>query len=426
MNIIEYCFLRGERAFEQCICDTFINSAGLFDYGRFFAATTRGVADHKQERYLYCLKILLQKILLERLTDGRVPPIREVSMLVRYSRYEGKKPFTEDMARQISDHLILHNPDIDFNERIGYAIQSIVSPNVSLFWHLLGKADLDHASVEADVLHTSGYTLLARCSKVVNVHRCKVNGELRSRRQANHIQHPCECSFDEAYIKLVRQAFELEDLQRSFDRGRSPLLEVIISSSQGWHRNIDTLLQEVNANLRIWLKVLLSAGVDLGNYGQQEHEYFRANDMLKITMKDLTRRFGYQRRLVSFQWGKTLDDWKFWWSTSMDEIENTFLLHCVVSSDDTTKTQECSLSVPGAWIETRDEQPNWGYEYEIRPRAESRRRRKRYLTAMGHNMRDAREVLGDCKFHGSFYRPDVLREDCLAYCSRYSLCRSNR
>lgn len=266
-------------------------------------ATNQIVAIHKQERYLYCLKLLLQKILLERLIDGHAPVIHDVRMFLECPGYERKEPFVEDVARRTSDHLILHNPDIDFNERIGHAIKSIVSPNVWLFWHLLGKADLDHASAEAGVLHTSEYTVLTRCSKAVYVHMREVNGELRSRRQANHIQHPCECSFDEAYIKLVRQAFKLDDLQRSFDRRTSPLLEVIVSS-QGLYENIDTGLQVLNANLRIWLEVLLSAGVGLENYGQQEHEYFRANDSYGMIMVSNKRVVKCQLRLVNFQWGR--------------------------------------------------------------------------------------------------------------------------
>lgn len=374
------------------------------------------------------VKTLVQKILSGGLVDGCAPAIHEVRLLAQYSTpvWEGEIDSGKDVARQLSDGLVLHQPGIDFNERMQYAIQFAVVKDAWLFWHFLGKAQLDQACVEAEFLNTSGITLLTHCAESLNEHDCEVNSKRLDRREANDLQHKCECSFDEGYLKLVRQALELGDLQRSFSRGKS-LLRLVMKSAavkrRVGARTVDAVLNAVNAHVRLWLKILYCAGIDLDQYGQQEYEFLKLNADNEFAVK--SQRTGTLRRarLTSFQWGKTLDDWKFWWSTSMDEINNTFLLNYVASSDNNARTQESNLLVPGAWFDTQEEQPNKLYDNEIKRRALSRRRRKRYVTAAGFNMRDAREVFGRCDFHGWRYRPKVPREDCLAHCSEYWDCR---
>lgn len=428
VNIIEYYLSRDEWTLEQCISDSFIDSAGLFPYGNFIDRISFYVNSRDHERYLLLLKALFQTILLGGLIDGCAPAIDDVSMLALYSdssEEQGKGP-GGDVARQITDGLFLHRPDVDFNERMQYTIQLADVEDAWLFWHFLGRDDLDHACVEAEALKTSGSTLLTRCAKSLTKHRCKVNGELLNRQKANHLHHTCECSFDEAYVKLVRQAFELGDLERSFSRGKSLLLLVTESMAGRWWlsaKAVDVVLQAVNAHVHLWLKILYCAGVDLDQYGQQEYEYLKVNADNEIVIAADEEETPRHARLINFQWGKTLDNWQFWWSNSMDEINNTFLLHHAASSKNTSKTEASNLHVPGAWVETQEERSNLVYEDEIRRRARSRRRRKRYLTAAGRNMRDAREVFGKRDFHGWWYRPKVPREDCLAYCYKYSNCR---
>lgn len=181
------------------------------------------------------------------------------------------------------------------------------------------------------------------------------------------------------------------------------------------------MLDVVNVHVRMWLKILYCAGINLDQYGQQEYEFLKVNADNDFAVKSERTGAMHRARLTNFQWGKTLDDWNFWWSTSVDEINNTFLLHHVVSLDSTSKMERSKFHVPGAWVE--EQRAKGVYDYEIERRAKSRRRRKRYLTAAGRCMRDAREVFGECRFHGWKYRPKVPRKDCLAHCYQLSPCR---
>lgn len=146
--------------------------------------------------------------------------------------------------------------------------------------------------------------------------------------------------FGRGLRRLIRQAFELGDLERSFGREKSLLLLVIESmAKQRWVevRVVDFVLQAVNTHVRLWLKILYCAGVDLDQHRQQEYEYLKVNADNEIAI-------------------------------------------------------------------TTDEEETLRHARLI-------------------NMRDAREVFGKRDFHGWGYRPKVSREDCLAYCYKYSDCR---
>jgi hypothetical protein len=61
--------------------------------------------------------------------------------------------------------------------------------------------------------------------------------------------------------------------------------------------------------MRIWLEILQAAGVDLVNYGKEEHGWFCKNQCIGTNYDDV-----YQKprlRLISFSYGPIPDDWRF-------------------------------------------------------------------------------------------------------------------
>lgn len=122
MNIIENYLSRDEWTFEQCISDSFIDPAGVFLYGRLIE---RVVLYAICKGSLHWLKTLLQKISLGGLIDDYGPAINEIRELAFLPRlYEpADEAFSRDVARQLSDGLVLYQPDIGFNEHMQYAIQ---------------------------------------------------------------------------------------------------------------------------------------------------------------------------------------------------------------------------------------------------------------------------------------------------------------
>lgn len=176
-----------------------------------------------------------------------------------------------------------------------------------------------------------------------------------------------------------------------------------------------------------------SVGVDLEHYGRQEHEFFTTSGTYECDYRGWETGIKYRIRLFNFRWDKCADQWRFWFSTSEDEIGNTFMgSHLITTgrlpSAIPSTIHDSSRSMPGAWIDDSDEEkrsvPKMFY---MQRTARSRRRRKRYLTAAGYPMRDARVVFGNLPFHDyTRYHPGEQKEDCRSHCFEFSSCFPSR
>lgn len=441
LNIIEWYLSCDANVVECAVGDSFRDATGGLEYvSRYF-----GVADGEYHcgsntdvRCQHILKNLFQRIFQEiSLKEDRLAPWGVVGAAmnlqdeVKWNASTGRntqqtRALALSAAYCFTEELLVNYADAFNKERIRYAMKVDCIENISLFWLFLGKADLDLACVEAEALRNRGETLLAYCVSLLIPPDNEVDDQQRrSQWYTNHIRQNCQCSFDEGYIKLVRQAFELGDLKRSFDRSGSPLLLLTtLVADLFWvgHESSSREIRAIESRVRQWLMVISKAGIDIDQYGRQEHEYFTINPGYEVTSA-LLDYYGCHIRLINFSWGKTPDDWKFWWSTSMDEINNTFLLHHVVYTENKPEAPEPDLHIPGAWVDTCEEDTDNDLRESLYRIAKSRRRRKRYLTAAGVDMHSARDVFGSLAFHGWKWRPKVPRKDCLLHCSEWSRCR---
>ena len=361
---------------------------------------------------------LLRKLPDQAFADHETPYRLFLNWINYHGFFEGRRIYVRDMVQQIIESSIFDFRDTDLDKRMQIAIQVDRTENTRFFWQVLRRTDISHACVEASTLRDRGTTILCHCANMVANHI-----------YYNHDAYACLCPLENDFVKLVAQAFELRDLSRSLNRGKSPLLSMMVKVSELFLRHtrnadLKTCLGTMKVAVHLWLGYLSEAGIDLGGYGREEFEFLSKQTSKQFPDLD-TKVYGHFHtlRLVSFSWGQSTEEWKFWWSTSLDEIGDTFLLNYIPRASSASNTLELSPKIPGAWIDDED-----SVDMEVRVYlgrlATSRRRRQRYLAGAGFDSHDARDVFKGFPFHGSLYAPRVPRSECLAYCPRYSECRA--
>jgi len=410
------------KVLQQAIGDSFNCSSGRFDYGGFTSmlgdcCVSGPKRNMECARYLQSLKILIDKVMGDKLDTHILHDSRDIIGLLNIhsdSDQFGSRDAYSHRENPLFHYLVgslvgeveaSYEGNFCSDQRMRHALEVRTIQEISVFWHFLGRENLDLSCVEAKPLQVSGDTLLAYCARLLGNYDCQERSS-PGHREHEHHEPVCRCSFDEGYIKLVAQSANLGDLARSHAGGMSPLLLVIASKGESWSpRGIDGVLRAVHARAQLWVKLLYDAGVDIEDYGQQEHSFFTASDGFAHTIGLRPHNVGLalvRIRLVNFRWGGTVEDWTFWWATSMDEIDNTFLLRHVSSPNSDSSLEERALHVPGAWVDTHKAADERNERFLGRI-AMSRRRRKKHLAAAGLEKCEVREVFGDHKLHGWRY-----------------------
>jgi len=213
-----------------------------------------------------------------------------------------------------------------------------------------------------------------------------------------------------ANLKFLSNAVRLQNLE-VLDRGWSPLQWIIQSFRARFWLDVVNIkscvtaaFEQVTEVVMHWIMALQSVGVDLSSYGQAEHHLFRGWQKcggLEETLVSGQFLRAIRIRLINFTWGRSIEDWKFWFATSFDEIGPTFLLNHIPNvnySSSDAEVKNFSPNMPGAWQneaqnDLRDKEHR---EDEYRKLCgRSQRKRRRYLRAMGQSSKDASSTFWD-------------------------------
>lgn len=167
--------------------------------------------------------------------------------------------------------------------------------------------------------------------------------------------------------------FKLDDIMKGYSRTRptewngSPLLSVLqalflddfgassyqpdsnCTMSQPWYHSL--LL-----TVRIWLEQIVTAGVDLEQYGQRESKLLTAQRRVNIGCLDFVRwtsswssqhraftESSLPVRLVDFKYGSLVHEWIFHWEIDVEELVGEFW-HAV-------ELEAFYPQPPGSWVE---------------------------------------------------------------------------
>jgi hypothetical protein len=112
----------------------------------------------------------------------------------------------------------------------------------------------------------------------------------------------------------------------------------------------DELSKQCGAVAKFWLEQLKEAGVDLVKYGEVErhNHYVLTDNIEKEGFLKWHKRWGSQLepmcsriRLLSFTYGVTPSDWKFWVTEVMDDAFAEFW----------DMIDHSELVIPGAWCD---------------------------------------------------------------------------
>lgn len=135
-------------------------------------------------------------------------------------------------------------------------------------------------------------------------------------------------------------------IQRSF----SPLFP--LGCQTKGRKSLAKRIQRCESSISSWLECLHVAGVNLREYGREEKRQHHVNSLFVRKEFEVGRGLSSVLqsdwwdwvRLISFDFGESPSQWKFWWSEMTDAFAGQFW--------DMVAEQEISgLKVPGAWVE---------------------------------------------------------------------------
>ncbi|KAL1871097.1 hypothetical protein Daus18300_004842 [Diaporthe australafricana] len=167
-------------------------------------------------------------------------------------------------------------------------------------------------------------------------------------------------------LEVIKRFPSLDCLCQTSARSRGPHLETpllrLIQQSfdprhplccQGPYRgSVCKRIKRCENSILSWLECLHVAGVNLREYGREEQRQHHVNSLL------VRREFGLEYdchspgahnwwgdvQLISFDFGESPSQWKFWWSEMTDEFAGQFW-------DMAAEQEISSLRIPGAWFE---------------------------------------------------------------------------
>lgn len=123
------------------------------------------------------------------------------------------------------------------------------------------------------------------------------------------------------------------------------------SPKQARQHKIESRLANCARALQIWLSILQECGIDLCEYGRQELQRLKDEDIgweFRIS-RDVwyqrpflqTRNGEFEVRLISLEYGSQPGDWKLWWSEPTDGLVGDFW----------REIEPEPLRIPGSWDE---------------------------------------------------------------------------
>ncbi|KAG8162124.1 hypothetical protein KVR01_007889 [Diaporthe batatas] len=116
------------------------------------------------------------------------------------------------------------------------------------------------------------------------------------------------------------------------------------------HHKMDSRLSNCARAAQIWLQMLQECGIDLLEYGNYEKRRlmdeegcdFRIfQDVWDERWIDGTKNGLFEIRLINFNHGSQVEDWKLWWSEPTDELVGDFW----------REMEPGPLCMPGSWVE---------------------------------------------------------------------------
>ncbi|KAI3528912.1 hypothetical protein CSPX01_15909, partial [Colletotrichum filicis] len=121
-----------------------------------------------------------------------------------------------------------------------------------------------------------------------------------------------------------------------------------------------SFFQQMQRGMSAWLDVLTLNGTDLLEYGRKERRLHDAGLVLQHRCYKLSH-LSHRKRLLGITYGKSKDDWRFWWVAEYEHYVGDFweMVHQV----------DLDVKVPGSWVEECDYDHYSPYREE-RPRGE--------------------------------------------------------
>lgn len=137
-------------------------------------------------------------------------------------------------------------------------------------------------------------------------------------------------------------AVEVDLNTRLFPKERTALFAMLSKAAvSARHYPPPRFFKDMAFALRLWLQVLMQAGVDLDTYGKREREWFINNDRYHYFAPYGKHRFFFGYYLANFKFGPKPEDWELYWAERTD----------VFAGDFWKLTEEPQLHIPGAWVD---------------------------------------------------------------------------
>ncbi|KAK5093517.1 hypothetical protein LTR24_004228 [Lithohypha guttulata] len=117
---------------------------------------------------------------------------------------------------------------------------------------------------------------------------------------------------------------------------------------------LEPFVEDLKAALRLWLYTLHNSDADLEDYDQKEQGYLQTHRRWSIKLRTEKGEFPehyFIIRLVAFTFGPQPENWRFYFTTSTDEINHTLSLERIIQRKKRHNSFDPSLEMPGARID---------------------------------------------------------------------------
>jgi hypothetical protein len=254
-------------------------------------------------------------------------------------------PYLTEIVCETSDEVIIHGVLSEFHgtaEEFKF-LQREICPNyfdmpqstriavatrvAAGFWDTEHIPELIRAMLGGGPLHASA--LQVKCdtdfgSDMTLIH-CVARklGIALARMGFRYRLHPSYCAIYKAWSDIFIELFHAGIDVHCLSGGkcaRTPL-GYFIDGYLDWIEFLELDCVELNTALKIWLRDLLSAGVDLEEFGRVEERAYQAGSAWKDYQSQCWDRDDTNWRLIGFNYGPSPKDWHLW----MSEYTDSFL-----------------------------------------------------------------------------------------------------
>jgi len=237
---------------------------------------------------------------------------------------------------------------LDLQERLHCALADEVFHHLWLFWHFLDQYEHDLECAESEGLQNKSQTITSYYAELLARHEC-------------HSRHDnydkCTCYLRRESVKLLTQSIRLQDINWSLARHISPIFCFLSSfASSRWMERpgLEPFVEDLKAALRLWLYTLHNSDADLEDYDQKEQGYLQTHRRWSIKLRTEKGEFPehyFIIRLVAFTFGPQPENWRFYFTTSTDEVNHTLSLERIIQRKKRHNSFDPSLEMPGARID---------------------------------------------------------------------------